>query len=191
MPLLSLVVTLYFHVFRACLRPSPGSSSPPAANFVVPLLQGGKEYEGGIGCCCFARNGKKSKGGRDQAQTINLIVDHSMFLNLTRKSERTDRDRRRRRRKRRERRERAKEAEGDSDDDSLSSASDSSEDSSDQDPSAGSTSMAKSDERWRAARGFLKRVTVSDGLIGVMWLAVVIYVVAVGQRCPAGAFDGW
>lgn len=86
---------------------------------VIPLLQGGSEYEDGIGCCCFASSRKKEKQQSSKHQSfsqqqpsINLIVDPALFSSLSghpnhysqAHDERKAKEKRRRRRRRKERR---------------------------------------------------------------------------------------
>ncbi|THU81258.1 hypothetical protein K435DRAFT_477393 [Dendrothele bispora CBS 962.96] len=46
------------------------------------------------------------------------------------------------------------------------------------------------EEEWKRARKFAKQITAVDSLGAVIWGAVFIYIL-LGQRCPAGGFDGW
>ncbi|KAF9053048.1 hypothetical protein BJ165DRAFT_1400404 [Panaeolus papilionaceus] len=43
---------------------------------------------------------------------------------------------------------------------------------------------------WKAARSWLKKITAMDVAGIVLWGAAFVFIM-IGQRCPAGEFDGW
>jgi hypothetical protein len=46
------------------------------------------------------------------------------------------------------------------------------------------------EERWKAARSWLKKVAVIDVGCLIIW-GVVFVLILMGKRCPSGGFEGW
>lgn len=209
LPFLSLSLTLYLFVFRPCSTRSRLSKSMAHQSnkaMVIPLLQGGDEYEEGVGCCCFGRTGSsaQSNGNNNkQHASINLIVNPSMFSgqsgSLTEYDNRASK-KRRQRRKQRERTNRRRSTQEESDSDSSSASSASSDAWSINAPDSrsaragdrrrGILSTVHRQAEWKLARATLKLVLATDLLLCLLWLGASAWAIIFGQTCKPGTFEG-
>lgn len=46
-------------------------------------------------------------------------------------------------------------------------------------------------DRWRAGRKSMKRQAFQDGGLTIVWLAIEIWLIGFGDRCPPGTSAGW
>jgi len=48
----------------------------------------------------------------------------------------------------------------------------------------------KMEEEWKAARSWVKKITVVDVIGLILWGGAFVFIM-IGQRCPSGGYGGW
>lgn len=200
LPILSFLLTSYLFLIRPyCLHKNLPTSphSPQGNNFVIPLIGGNQQQQqlggpGGDWCCCGGgrkKNSEAAKGG----QTVNLLVDPSLFAQFRQqqKSQRPKKPKRRRKP--------TPEKDG-NDSSSSSSTTSTSSDSSDawsttsdptHNPRKGILSAIALEGRWKAARSWMKKLAWIDLAMALVWLGVGGWAIGWEGSCPPGTGEGW